>query len=149
MAVANGHLPENRTGHELKIKPGRLDDPLSSGQVRALRSGRVRSERRAGWTGEAGDAAAARDQFAALLADRERILGTDHPDTLAARSDLARTIGNAGDAAAARDQYAALLADRERILGTDHPDTLAARSDLTYWTEKADGGSGPSAATSL
>ena len=34
------------------------------------------------WTGRAGDAAAARDQFAALLPVRERVSGPDHPDTL-------------------------------------------------------------------
>ena len=57
------------------------------------------------WTGEAGDAAAARDQFAALLPVRERVLGPEHPDTLTARANLARWTGEAGDAAAARDQY--------------------------------------------
>ena len=31
------------------------------------------------WTGEAGDAAGARDQYAALLPVRERVLGPDHP----------------------------------------------------------------------
>jgi hypothetical protein len=31
MTVANSRLSENWTGDELKIKPGRLDDPLSSG----------------------------------------------------------------------------------------------------------------------
>jgi len=41
------------------------------------------------WTGEAGDAAGARDQFAALLPVRERVSGADHPDTLTARDNLA------------------------------------------------------------
>jgi hypothetical protein len=41
------------------------------------------------WSGEAGDAAGARDQFAALLPVRERVQGPNHPDTLAARSNLA------------------------------------------------------------
>ncbi len=40
------------------------------------------------WTGQAGDAAAARDQLAALLSVRERVLGPDHPDTLIARKNL-------------------------------------------------------------
>ena len=31
------------------------------------------------WTGEAGDAAGARDQFAALLPIHERVLGPEHP----------------------------------------------------------------------
>ena len=38
---------------------------------------------------QAGDAAAARDQFAALLPIGERILGPEHPDTLATRRSLA------------------------------------------------------------
>ena len=37
------------------------------------------------WTGEAGDPAAARDQYAALLPVFERVLGPEHPDTLTAR----------------------------------------------------------------
>ena len=46
--------------------------------------------------GQAGDAAAARDQFAALLPVAERVLGPEHPDTLAARASLAYWIGQAG-----------------------------------------------------
>jgi len=42
------------------------------------------------WTGEAGDAATAREQLAALLPISERVLGVDHPDTLVVRRDLAR-----------------------------------------------------------
>jgi hypothetical protein len=37
----------------------------------------------------AGDAAGARDQFAALLPLRERVSGTEHPSTLTARRNLA------------------------------------------------------------
>ena len=76
------------------------------------------------WTGAAGDAAAARDQYAALLPVRERVSGAEHPDTLAARGNLAHWTGEAGDPAAARDQYAALLPVRERVSGAEHPDTL-------------------------
>jgi Tetratricopeptide repeat len=41
------------------------------------------------WTGEAGDAAGARDQVAALLPIMERVLGPEHPDTLGTRHNLA------------------------------------------------------------
>ena len=44
--------------------------------------------RLASWTGVAGDAAAARDQVAALLPAIERVLGPDHPDTQEARHIL-------------------------------------------------------------
>ncbi len=89
------------------------------------------------WTGEAGDAAGARDQFAALLPIRERVQGAEHPDTLAARANLATWTGAAGDAAGARDQYAALLPIRERVSGAEHPDTLPNRHELAYWTGEA------------
>ena len=72
------------------------------------------------WTGEAGDPAAARDQFAALLPIHERVLGPEHPDTLTTRSELARWTGKAGDAAGARDQTAALLPSRS---GSSAPNT--------------------------
>jgi hypothetical protein len=49
------------------------------------------------WTGEAGDAAGARDQFAALLPVRERVSGSEHRDTLAARANLAHWTREAGD----------------------------------------------------
>jgi hypothetical protein len=43
----------------------------------------------ASWTGEADDAAAARDQFAALLPVVEKVLGPEHADTLTTRANLA------------------------------------------------------------
>ena len=73
------------------------------------------------WTGLAGDAAGARDQFAALLPVRERVSGAEHPDTLTARANLAHWTGEAGDAAGARDQYAALLPVRERVSAPSTP----------------------------
>jgi Tetratricopeptide repeat len=91
----------------------------------------------AGWTGLAGDAAGARDQYAALLPIRERVSGPEHPDTLTVRGDLARWTGMAGDAAGARDQYAALLPIRERVSGPEHPDTLTYRANLARWTGEA------------
>ena len=82
------------------------------------------------WTGMAGDAAGARDQFAALLPLQERVLGPEHPGTLATRANIARWTGDAGDVAGARDQLAALLPLQEQVLGPEHPDTLATRFEL-------------------
>ncbi|MFI9846772.1 tetratricopeptide repeat protein [Nonomuraea sp. NPDC051941] len=86
------------------------------------------------WMGLAGDAAGARDQFAALLSIRERVLGAEHPDTLITRHNLAYWMGLVRDAAGARDQFAALLSICERVLGAEHPGTLPTRSQLAYWT---------------
>ncbi|MFM9594175.1 tetratricopeptide repeat protein, partial [Streptomyces scabiei] len=65
-----------------------------------------------------------------VLADRERILGQDHPDTLRARHNLAVSYSTAGRTQDALDLHEQVLADRERILGQDHPDTLRARHNL-------------------
>jgi hypothetical protein len=40
-------------------------------------------------------------QLAALLPVRNRVSGAEHPDTLDARHELARSTGTAGDAAGA------------------------------------------------
>jgi hypothetical protein len=107
-------------------------------------SGRALSTRGslARWTGEAGDAATARDQFAALLPRYERMLGPEHPETLTAQHNLARWAGQAGDAAGARDRYAALLPVRERMLGPEHPETLTTRHNLARWTGEAGNAAG-------
>jgi tetratricopeptide repeat protein len=41
------------------------------------------------WTGRTGDAAGARDQYAALLPMRERVLDPEHQHTVATRDNLA------------------------------------------------------------
>ena len=89
------------------------------------------------WTGKAGDAAGARDQYAALVPVSERILGPEAPISLAARYGLARWSGAAGNAAGARDRFAALLPICERVSGPEHPDTLNVRHSLAYWIGEA------------
>ena len=85
----------------------------------------------------------ARDQFAALLPIYERVLGPEHPDTLAARATSPLDWGG-GDAAGARDQFAALLPIRERVQGPEHPDTLTTRATSPHWTGQCRGcGRGP------
>nr|WP_062342949.1 hypothetical protein [Herbidospora sakaeratensis] len=51
----------------------------------------------------AGDAAGARDQFAALLPIRERVQGAEHPDTLTDRDNLAYWARVAGKRAPTAD----------------------------------------------
>ena len=67
----------------------------------------------------------------------EAVLGRDHPDTLATRSNIAGWTGEAGDAAGALRLLRELLPDMERVLGRDHPDTLATRSNIAGWTGEA------------
>jgi hypothetical protein len=90
---------------------GDMREVLSAGVIRAVdhdiatgvwpdtcsRSPRPASDL-ARCTGKAGDAAGALDQLAALLPVEERVLGPEHPDTLATRHDLAHwTIKADGD----------------------------------------------------
>jgi hypothetical protein len=89
------------------------------------------------WNGLAGDAAGARDQYAALLPIVERVFGPEDQSTLIIRHNLARFTGEAGDTAGARDQYAALLPIQERVLGPEQLDTLATRHNLTTATGEA------------
>src|ERR1700685_3136238 len=64
------------------------------------------------------------------LARRRRDLGEDHPDTLAAASNLAVSLRAAGEYQAARELGEDTLARRRRVLGEDHPDTLASADGL-------------------
>jgi hypothetical protein len=89
------------------------------------------------YTGQAGNPAAARDQYSALLPDMERVRGPKHPDTLTTRGNLALWTGEAGDPAGALRLFAELLPIRDRVFGPDHPYTLNSRRNLAYWTGQA------------
>jgi tetratricopeptide (TPR) repeat protein len=73
-----------------------------------------------------------------MVKDSERLLGSDHSDTLAARGNLAAAYwqgGRTDEAIGLREQ---VVADRERLLGSDHLDTVTARANLatSYWHEE-------------
>jgi hypothetical protein len=89
------------------------------------------------FTGQAGDAAGARDQYAALLSIQERVLGAEHLDTQTTRHNVASWTGWAGDAAGARDQFTALLPIVERVQGPEHPGTLRTRHEFARWIGEA------------
>ncbi|MFE2584570.1 tetratricopeptide repeat protein [Streptomyces sp. NPDC059378] len=96
--------------------------------------------------GEAGQVTAARSHFQHLVHTTHHHLGADHPDTLAARHNLAYWRGEAGDAAGAAAALAVLLDDRVRVLGVDHPDTLTTRASLARWRGEAGDVAGAAAA---
>ncbi|WP_268254406.1 NB-ARC domain-containing protein, partial [Streptomyces capoamus] len=74
--------------------------------------------------GEAGQVTAATAHFQRLTQTTGHRLGPDHPNTLTARSHLARWRGEAGDAAGTAAAFEELLVDQVRVLGEDHPYTL-------------------------
>jgi tetratricopeptide (TPR) repeat protein len=80
---------------------------------------------------ELGDSFAQAIEYGQLLvADRERVLGDIHPDTLGSRGNLAFAYREAGRLDEAIALHERTLADHERVLGDTHPDTLTARNNL-------------------
>ena len=67
----------------MPASPRSTSTPLSSSRTAAL-------ARWTGESGESGDAAGARDQYAALLPVFEQVFGGEHPGTMGARTELAR-----------------------------------------------------------
>ncbi|WP_239382498.1 tetratricopeptide repeat protein, partial [Frankia sp. CIT1] len=65
-----------------------------------------------------------------VLTDRLRVLGPDHPDTLAARNNLAGTYGTAGRVEEAINRFEQVLTDLVRVLGPDHPLVATVRDNL-------------------
>ncbi|MEU6797729.1 tetratricopeptide repeat protein [Nonomuraea wenchangensis] len=66
----------------------------------------------------------------ATLADCERVLGPDHPHTLACCTHLAHAYYAAQDLGRAIPLYEATLGGCEQVLGADHHYTLVSRSNL-------------------
>ena len=77
-----------------------------------------------------GEQQAARELDEDTLVRRRRVLGEDHPDTLASASNLVMTLERVSEDQAARELAEDILARRRRLLGEDHPDTLAAAFQL-------------------
>ncbi|MEU2577486.1 tetratricopeptide repeat protein [Streptomyces anulatus] len=65
-----------------------------------------------------------------VLDAETRLLGADHPDTLASRDNLATTLNDLGEHQQAADLHRQTLTDSERILGPDHPRSLSSRNNL-------------------
>ncbi|MFE2462158.1 tetratricopeptide repeat protein [Streptomyces sp. NPDC059402] len=82
--------------------------------------------------GRLGRWAEAGEVHRAVAAERERLLGPDHPDTLASRYEAAFVLGRTGRAADALRAYKGVAEARIRMLGADHADTLAVRQEMAY-----------------
>jgi len=81
-------------------------------------------------TQDAGDLGQAIPLFKQVLENQLRVLGADHPDTLASRGNLACAYQVAGDLGQAIPLFKQVLEDLLRVLGADHPSTLASRNNL-------------------
>ncbi|MDV9193451.1 tetratricopeptide repeat protein, partial [Streptomyces sp. SR27] len=86
--------------------------------------------------GRLGHWAEARTESEGVHADRARVLGPDHPDTLLSRRETAVALGRLGREEEALEAYRAIGAARTRALGPAHPDTLAALDDEAHCLER-------------
>jgi hypothetical protein len=70
------------------------------------------------------------EQFRALLAHQQRVLGPDAPDNADDPTQPGVLAGSGGAGRGPGGQFRALLADQQRVLEPDAPDTLTTRSNL-------------------
>jgi tetratricopeptide (TPR) repeat protein len=68
--------------------------------------------------------------FRTLVARRTLKLGSDHPDTLLSRNNLAIALQDQHKILDAMQEHRGVLDVRQRVYGTEHPDTLISRSNL-------------------
>jgi hypothetical protein len=81
------------------------------------------------------------------LADRVRVLGPDHPDTLNARDNLALAYDSVGRFGEAIDAWEKLLPDCQRVLGLEHPLTKRVEKNLEAAKRKMNPPDAPSPET--
>jgi len=61
---------------------------------------------------------------------REKVLGSEHPDTAATYNNIAGVYDNQGDYPKALEWYQKALAIRKKVLGSEHPDTAAMYNNI-------------------
>lgn len=84
--------------------------------------------------GDAGQPRRAVSELRGITQQRAAALGPGHPDTLAARHQLAFFTGESENLGAAAALFRELVQDTLHEFGPDHPDTLAARHQLAFCT---------------
>src|SRR5690606_7322269 len=82
--------------------------------------------------GRLGRWAEAGEVHRAVAAEREHLLGPEHPDTLASRHEVALSLSRTGRAADALREFQLVTGARRRVLGADHADTLASRQEKAH-----------------
>ena len=81
------------------------------------------------------------------MAEREKLLGPDHPKTLITRSNLAAAYHSAGHFGEAIDAWEELLLDCQRVLGLEHPLTKLVQKNLEAAKRKMNPPDAPSPET--
>merc|ERR1711874_553060 len=74
-----------------------------------------------------GDLVTALQMLRECYAAQQRVLGMEHPNTLATALDLAATLHMNGELASAKQLLTETMRAQRRSLGPEHPDMLVAR----------------------
>jgi len=78
---------------------------------------------------------AAEELEAQVMETRTRVVGQEHPDTLASMDNLASTYRDQGRWKEAEELVVQMMETRKRVLGQEHPDTLASMNNLAFLLE--------------
>jgi hypothetical protein len=75
--------------------------------------------------------------FMEVVETWKKVLGAEHPDTLASMNNLASTYGSQGRWKEAEELEVQMKETWKRVLGVEHPDTLTSMDNLasTYWNQ--------------
>jgi tetratricopeptide (TPR) repeat protein len=79
---------------------------------------------------EQGQYSLAENTLRKVLTERDQALGSEHPDTLTTRDNLASALFLEGKYPEAEGEYREVLKFREKVLGAEDPKTLATRHNL-------------------
>ena len=107
-----------------------LRDALRSGEVWVLGSRRYADPTTILMPSAEWELARAIPLFEQTLADRRRLLGEEHPDTLSSADSLAHAYESAGRLEQALPLFEQTLADCRRLLGAEHPLTKTLAANL-------------------
>jgi tetratricopeptide (TPR) repeat protein len=84
----------------------------------------------AGYLYTRGEYAAAEEMHRRALEGKEKVLGKEHPNTLASMNNLAEVLRDQGKYEQAEKMNRRTLKRKEKVLGKEHPDTLASMNNL-------------------
>jgi tetratricopeptide (TPR) repeat protein len=65
-----------------------------------------------------------------VVKERDKALGSEHPDTLLSRDDLAQALDRGGKYPEAETEFRSVIASRERVFGANSSETLETRARL-------------------
>lgn len=89
--------------------------------------------------GNSGRPGPAADQLRAVMEERTKRLGPEHPETLQAHHDYGRYLGESGRAAEAAQELLQVHERRRTVFGADHPATMTSREyEARYLGESGD-----------